>query len=114
MGNIDLTKLIGNRVAGKTDTHMIEGVGEIRFRGLSREEFFAANELSEKHGTLRGERYTLSKAMVDPPMTEDQVAEWQANSPGMEINDVAMKINVLSGLKKGADKSVVSDVPGPA
>jgi hypothetical protein len=114
MGNIDLTKLIGNRVAGKTDTHLIEGVGEIRFRGMSRTELVTAGEIAEEHGTLAAERFTLSKAMVDPPMTEDQVRAWQEGSPGTEINDVAMKINALSGVKKGADKSVVSDVPAEA
>lgn len=110
MGKIDKAALIGNRVAGKTDTHMIEGVGEIRFRGLSRDELLHASELVEKHGVLAGERFTLSRAMVDPPLTEDEVKAWQEGSPGTEINDVALKINALSGVKKGADKSVVSDV----
>ena len=111
MGNIDKAKLMANRVAGRTDTFEIEGIGEIRFRALSREELITAGEISDKQGVLAYERYALSRAMVDPPMTEAEVAEWQANSPGMEINDVASKINALCGVRTGADKRVVPEVP---
>jgi hypothetical protein len=114
MGKIDKTKLIGNRVRGVTDTHLIEGVGEVRFRGMSRTELLHASDVADKDGILAAERYTLSTCMVDPVLTEDEVRGWQEGSPGTEINDIAMKINALSGVKKGADKSVVSDVPGPA
>lgn len=111
---LDLKTLTANRVAGRTGEHEIEGLGKVRFRALSREELITAGDISEKKGVLAYEQFALSRAMLNPKMTEAQVAEWQANSPGMEINDIASKINALCGVKKGADKSLVSDVPEQA
>jgi hypothetical protein len=48
--------------------------------------------------------------MIDPPMEEHEIVEWQKCSIPGEINAVATKVNELSGIGKGADKSAVPGV----
>ncbi len=107
---MDKSKLLADRVTTNVGEHRIPDVGLVKFRALSR---FEINEASRLHGEdpLKWEQYVLSRAMTDPVLTKDDVATWQKNSGGGEINEVALRINALSGLGKGADKSVVSDVP---
>jgi hypothetical protein len=87
----------------------IEGVGTVTVRGLSRHEFIQAGKVREDKGEEQQERYLLSRCMVDPEMNEDDVAAWQKAS-GREINALASKVNELSGLGEGADKSSVAEV----
>ena len=57
----------------------------------------------------------LALGMVDPTMTEDEVGDVAENSPAGEMEPVSAKINELSGLDEGADKSElpgVRDEPG--
>lgn len=91
----------------------IPGKGTVRVRGLSRWEVLRAERIDG--GTLEKERFILSRAMLDPEMGEDDVAEWQKISGPMEINSVAMKINQISGLSSGAAKEAYKspgDGPG--
>jgi hypothetical protein len=81
----------------------IPGVGTVRVRGLSRYHIATA-QLGDD--TLAIERRMLHFGMVDPPMSEDDVAAWQKASPVGEINPVAAKINELSGIGEGADKAL--------
>lgn len=108
---MDKSKLIADRVIGKTGTHHIDGVGTVKFRALSRMELLTAGELSERKSTLESERYVLSRAMLDPVLTEDDVRAWQEASPGMEINTINMLINELSGMRPRADKEQYKSVP---
>lgn len=103
---IDKSALLKRRL--REDEVEIPGVGTVRVRGLSREEMIGseAGELS----VLEAERRLVAMGMVDPPMTEEEVAQWQAASPAMEINDVAAKINELSGIKQGAAKEAYKSV----
>jgi hypothetical protein len=87
----------------------IEDVGTVTVRGLSRAVFLIAQK-RWPDDALAQERYTLSFAMVDPEMTEADIATWQQNSGPYEINKVAIAVNELSGIGKGADKSGVSSV----
>lgn len=80
----------------------IPGLGTVRVRGLSREEML--NSDAGELPTLLAERRLLAKGMVDPAMTEDEIALWQAASPAMEINIVSAKINELSGISAGVAK----------
>ena len=93
----------------------IEGVGTVRVRGLSRGEVFALRKAKEA-GKLKDDaawdRRLVSLAMVNPPMTEIEVGEWQDSSPAGELEDVTKKIQELSGMAEGADKSNVEDVRG--
>lgn len=103
---MDASALTTNRI--KHGEIEIEDVGTIRVRGMSRYELMHANRLRDEKGHLAAERYTIAACMVDPVMTEDQVAAWQRASEPGEINEVGLKINELSGLGKGADKSDLS------
>lgn len=93
----------------KTDTHEIPDVGVVTFRGLSRWELLEANKRADRGGQVAMEQFMLSCAMLDPAMTEADVAEWQKAGPGGEVIPIQKKINVLSGIGKAAAKS---DVPG--
>jgi hypothetical protein len=104
---MDKSKLVANRVGLNTGEVEIEGVGTITVRGLSRYEFLVASKKYPDDNLLQ-ERFILAAAMVDPEMTEGDVADWQKASPPAEINAVAVEVNRLSGIGKGADKSGVS------
>jgi hypothetical protein len=93
----------------------IPGVGTVTVRALSRFEMLSVERLQSK-GTLVYERAVLALGMIDPALTEDEIAQWQKVSPAAEINVVAARINQLSGIGKGAAKSDVPDdgeQPGP-
>jgi hypothetical protein len=107
---ISKEKLTANRI--RTEEVPIPGGEEGDFvvvRGLSRAEMHAGKAIEERKGGAAQEAFLLSRAMVDPPLTEAEAAEWQKGSPFGEINGVQLVINKLSGIGKGAAKS---DVPG--
>lgn len=105
---MDKSKLLADRVSLNTDTVEIEGVGTLTVRGLSRFEFMLGGK---KFGddTVKQEAWILSIAVLEPKLSEADVAAWQKSSGPMEIEKVARKINELSGIGKDAAKS---DVPG--
>lgn len=105
--NEDLkARLLAPRPAAD-DTVELDGLGTVRVRALSRGEVFALHKITDNVEDF--ERKFLSIGMVEPALTENEVAAWQA-IPGAaaEIQEVSDKIETLSGLKKGADKSGVS------
>lgn len=105
---MDKSALTADRVTLNTGTVEIEGVGTVIVRGLSRYEFMLAGK-KYPEDDMRKERFVLSVAVVDPAgLTEDDIEAWQKASGPQEINQVAMKINELSGIGKAAAKS---DVP---
>lgn len=103
---MDKAKLIAGREFPTAQVE-IEGVGVITVRGLSRWEVLQGGKFDDN---LAQERFILARAMVDPEMGEDDVAAWQKSSPPGEINAVAAKVNELSGIGQGADKSSVAEV----
>lgn len=88
----------------------IEGIGTVKVRGMNRGEVLYGNKLNETKDQLALERYVLSSCMLDPVMTEDDVAAWQQSGAAMECQPVLHRINELSGIGKGAEKSGVSSV----
>lgn len=84
-------------------------LGTVRVRGLSRGEVYMTQQCK---GVEAMERKILALGMVDPPMTEAEVRQWQENSPAGELEAVTKKIQQLSGLGEGADKSGVPGVRG--
>lgn len=89
----------------------IGGVGTVRVRALTRAELLHVGRLESK-GPAAMERYTLACAMLDPAMTEDDVAAWQQASPAAELNVVSEKVNELSGIAPGAPKEAYKSVRG--
>jgi hypothetical protein len=85
----------------------VEGVGTVMIRPLSRKEAhsFRGREIDSE--IL--ERKLLAIAMVDPKMSEKDVAEWQANSKAGEIQPVMDKIVEISGMERAAGKRAYAD-----
>jgi hypothetical protein len=108
---MDKSKLLADRVTGLAAEVDIPGVGVVKIRALSRWEMIQAGKYAEGDD-MQQERFILATAMTDPVMGEDDVAAWQKSSLPSEINAVAMAINELSGLGKGAAKSDVPEVRG--
>jgi hypothetical protein len=112
---ISKEKLTANRIG--VEEVPIPGGGPEDFvvvRGLSRAEMHVGQQLAERKGPAAQEAFLLSKAMVDPELTQAEAELWQAGSPFGEINTVQLTINKLSGIGKGAAKSPVSgDGGGP-
>lgn len=104
MGHVDKAALLVDRVSAVQADIEVEGVGTITVRALSRWEVIQGGKRDEG---MAQERFILSCAMVEPAMNEDDVAAWQKCSPPGEINAIAQKINELSGIGTGADKSSV-------
>jgi hypothetical protein len=103
---IDKGALLARRL-GEAD-HEIAGVGTVRIRGLSRAELLALQALDG--GALVSDRRMVALALVDPKLTEDEVAVWQDNSHAGEIEQLTLAIAELSGIGVGAAKSGVSGV----
>jgi hypothetical protein len=91
-----------------TEEFEIEGVGIITLRGMTRYEMMLVFKRQESTGELSAEQFSLSIGIVDPKMTEDDIAAWQKVAPGGLLNKIAMRVNALSGIGKDAAKSDVS------
>jgi hypothetical protein len=83
----------------------IPGVGEVRVRALSRAE--ALQVTGKEMPVAVMEQKLLSMAMVDPVMSEQDVAQWQAAASAGELEPITKVIQRLSGLQQGAAKSRV-------
>lgn len=82
--------------------HEIPDVGTVRIRGLSRAVVLEVQALVE---VAAADRKMLVAALVDPAVTEDDVAVWQQNSPPLEIEKLIEAIRELSGMGDGASKA---------
>lgn len=90
----------------KTDEVPIEGAGSVLVRGLSRHEMIEVFKLEDDR--QRQDNLAVFFGMVEPAMTQDEVMAWRKAGANKEIEDVAKKINELSGVGKDAAKSGVS------
>ena len=98
-------KLLERRIPEGT----VELLGETaRVRALTRGEVFAVNKVGNGD-TAKVERLIVVRGLIDPEMTEDEVETWQRNSPAGEMEAVVAKIQELSGLAEGADKSALPE-----
>lgn len=87
----------------------VPGIGMVHVRALNRGEMIHLGKLSDDKGQAVAEQYMLSCAMLDPQMTQEDIADWQTSGPGMEMHPVVMKINALS---KATQEDHKSDLPG--
>lgn len=83
----------------------VEGVGVVQVRALSRAEALALQGVEMPVAEM--ERRLLAKALVSPKLTEDEVREWQENSPAGEIEPIANEIARLSGMVPDSAKEAV-------
>ena len=80
----------------------VAGIGTVRVRGLSRSE--AMSLKAQASDVEAVDRRMLFLGMVEPKLTEAEIAEWYAASPAGEIEPVSLKISELSGMTEGAAK----------
>lgn len=101
---LDKASLLARRLG--EGEHEIPGFGTVRVRGMSREELLQWRSLD---GAV-GDRKMLAACLLDPVLTEDEVATWEKHATPMEIKGVVDAILNLSGMGEGASKSGVSGV----
>lgn len=86
----------------------IPDVGTVRVRALSRAEALRVTDTEMPAAKM--EQLLLSMAMVDPVMSEQDVAAWQDAASAGELEPITEVIKRLSGLAEKAAKSGVSGV----
>lgn len=102
--SVDLEALLADRPEGDNLADVtIEPWGTFRVRGLKRGEVLAMQKLTGDD-PAKIEQVMLAKALVDPPMTREQVARWQEVAPAGELQPLQETIEVLSGIASGAVK----------
>lgn len=80
----------------------VPGRGTVRVRALSRAQALHLRGTEMSHSKL--ERKLLSWAMVNPPLTESEVEQWQDASVAGEIETVSEAIIRLSGMEVSSGK----------
>lgn len=108
-------KLLAPRAATASgmpeDTVTLDGFGTVRVRGLSRGEVFqlqGARDRGEIRDQAEWEQRMVALTLLDPPMTEAEVATWQTVAGGGgELEDVTARIAELSGMASGSAKAAV-------
>jgi hypothetical protein len=105
---VDKQKLLAPRL--DEEEYEVEGVGPIVIRALSRLEVLKVQKvIASNKGTAAKEQALLSLAIVEPKLTEADVAKWQNNSkPGL-IEPITVRIMELSGMTVGSDKAVYKE-----
>ena len=87
----------------------LPGVGMVRVRGLSRQEVFDLQKIKDVE---QMERRVVFLALVEPKLSEEDIAGWYENAPAGEVDLIVTPIQELSGLAEGAAKSGVPQVRG--
>jgi hypothetical protein len=99
---LDKAALLAKR--GDRDRREVEipGFGSVTVRGLTRAE--ALRIRGRDMDEAEAERLLLAAALVEPRLTEDEVATWQEVSPAGELGPVAEAVLELSGMVSDASK----------
>ena len=95
----------------EADVELPSGIGTVRVRGLSRIEAVQvqrgvsdsdpdANDVLEVRACARG--------MVDPRLTEDEVAAWRTTGLAADVQAVAQRISELSNMDASGGKGPTS------
>lgn len=99
---MDKSKLLSKRLSTK-EIRIGNDEDTVTIRSLSRED--ALKVTHKEMAVAELERFVLSRTMVDPEMSEDDVREWQRNSDAGEIQSVFEEVLRLSGLTKDSGKA---------
>jgi hypothetical protein len=86
------------------------GQGDVRVRGLSRNEAVAMAKLvgDSGHLTPEAEAFACSHGMLDPVMTEDDVRAWRDVAVAADVQAVVERISELSNMDANAGKGPTS------
>lgn len=93
-----LARKLGRRVVELADA------GTVEIRGLSHEEVTLGNKFTDINERTA---YMVSRGLVDPELSFDDVVEWSQQGAAGDIVQLAEAIGELSGLSEGAGKSGV-------
>lgn len=88
----------------------VQGVGEVRVRGLSRGEVLSLQALRDDLPAL--EQRILVLGLVEPSLGPDEVAAWYEAAPSAHVDVLTTEIARLSGMAEGAAKSGVPGLRG--
>jgi hypothetical protein len=94
------------RTAGTLEITLPSDGSTVLIRGLTRDEIVDAQERFPG-STKDRDNVCIAAGLVDPAMTEDEVAEWAAGAPAGDLTHVSEQIQERSGLREGAGKSGV-------
>ncbi len=76
----------------------VPGVGTVVVRGLSRAEVVQMQAAGSPDAM---ENRMMAAAMVEPPLTVEEVVEWRAEAPSEVVRPISDAILALSGLVEG-------------
>jgi hypothetical protein len=80
-------------------------IARVTVRGLFRQEALRINKMDSDKNPALVEQKLLNIAMINPRMSEKDVAAWQSVAPARELDPVVKRINELSGMTEDATKS---------
>jgi len=106
---LDHLKKSNVRTGGQVEVTLPSDGSTVLIRGLTRDDILDAQDRFPSSTALR-DNACISAGLVDPEMTEDDVAAWAAGAPAGDLTHVSEEIQSLSGLREGAGKSRVSSV----
>lgn len=108
---MDKDKLLKPRLA--ENTYEIEGLGVFRFRSLSRAEVLTLRKSFAEDDAVITERKLLSAVLLDPVLTEDEIRQWQENSPPNEMEPLVSEVLKVSGMVGDTEiKEKMQQFPG--
>jgi hypothetical protein len=92
----------------------LDGVGVVLVRGLSRTEAMTIGKFADDPDA--GEVWMLTRGVVDPALSEEDVRAWRDAAPPAEVDLVLQAIADLSGLGESVREAVRAfpDRPEPA
>jgi hypothetical protein len=105
---VDKATLLAKRESNTREVPLPGDVGTVTVRALTRDE---VKECKDKDGNT-AENKLIAKGLVDPVLTEDEVAEWLSVAPAGEFVAVMTALSELSGLDEGAATKSVPGVRG--
>lgn len=109
---VDVDALLADEAGFATAVVDIPGFGSMEVRELSRAELRRVYSLHEQTPGDVGpaETFMVHKALVDPPMTLDQVERWASKPSGKHMGLLVDRVNELSGVVEGAAKEATKSV----
>lgn len=92
----------------------VPDVGTIKVRALTRADVLAIADAQRNADRLGDRAYfeqlMLASALVDPALTADEVAEWQAVAPSKVIGTVVDAVTSLAALTPDAAKDMFKEM----
>lgn len=108
----DLLQPAQDAASTREEDYEMESGLVVRIRPLSRAEALRVNSM--KGLDLGGkEQHYLSRAMIAPRMTPDNVKAWQERGLAGDIGDLVERVQVISGLSKKGEKAAAQEFPRP-